>query len=37
MRQIFAAFMSAWHAGAARYAEVRYRQKRRARVGKENE
>ena len=29
MRDIFAAFMSAWHAGAARYYEVRCRQKRR--------
>lgn len=32
MRAIFAALMSAWHAGAARYHEVRYRQKRRARM-----
>ena len=32
MRNIFAAILSAWHAGAARYAEVRYRQKRRARI-----
>lgn len=32
MRDLMRAILSAWHAGAARYAEVRYRQKRRARI-----
>lgn len=32
MRDVFQALMSAWRAGSARFHEVRYRQKRRAKL-----